>query len=64
MVRDPDKYFEGFKKAGAQKVVFHYEAVASNIQETVRRARAHGLRVGMAVNPETPVSAIQPLLGI
>lgn len=64
MVRDPDKYFDSFKKAGAQKVVFHYEATTSNIQETVRRARAHGLRVGMAVNPETSVSAIQPLLGM
>lgn len=64
MVRDPAKYFDSFKKAGAQKVVFHYEAAASNIEETVRRARAHGLRVGLAVNPETPISTIQPLLGM
>ncbi len=61
MVQDPADYFRGFKEAGAQRVVFHYEA-AGHREQTIAQARAMGLQVGLAVNPETPVSALQPLL--
>ena len=61
MVRQPDTYFEGFKRAGAEKVVFHYEA-ASTPDTVIARARGVSLKVGLAVNPETAVGAIAPLL--
>ena len=60
MVQHPADYLHGFRQAGAQKVTFHYEATSSP-QETISLARDLGLRVGLAVNPETPVSAILPL---
>lgn len=61
MVLHPEKQFEGFKKAGAQKVVFHYEA-ANSPREVISSARSLGLEVGIAINPETPISVIIPLV--
>ncbi|MBL7120251.1 MAG: ribulose-phosphate 3-epimerase [Dehalococcoidia bacterium] len=62
MVLHPEEYLESFRQAGAQKVVFHFEATSSP-REVVSQARGLGLQVGLAVNPETPVSAILPLAG-
>ena len=61
MVLHPEDYLEGLRRAGAQKVVFHYEATPSP-QEVISLARELGLGVGLAVNPETPVSTILPLV--
>ncbi len=60
MVQRPEDYLKGFQQAGAQKVVFHYEATSSP-REVISLARDIGLGVGLAANPETPVSAILPL---
>jgi len=60
MVKNPENYLKGFKKAGAKKVVFHYEATNSP-QEVISQAGRLSLRVGLAINPDTPVSAILPL---
>ena len=62
MVNAPENYFEDFRRAGAKKVVFHYEA-ANMPQEVISQARKSGLGVGLAINPETPVSDILSLLG-
>jgi ribulose-phosphate 3-epimerase len=60
MVERPEDYLKGFQRAGAQKVVFHYEATHSP-EEVISLARSLGLRVGLAINPDTPISAILPL---
>jgi len=60
MVENPEDYLEGFRRVGAQKVVFHYEATSSS-EEVISQARNLSLGVGLAVNPETPVSIIRPL---
>ena len=61
MVLHPEKQLEGFQQAGARKVVFHYEATPSP-REVIALARNLGLGVGLAVNPETSVSTILPLV--
>ncbi len=61
MVLHPEAYLEDFQRAGTQKIVFHYEATDSP-REVISLVRNIGLRVGLAVNPETPVSAILPLV--
>jgi len=63
MVQEPEKYLESFWEAGARKVVFHYEATSS-AEGVISQARNLGLGVGLAVNPETPVSAISSLVSI
>ncbi len=61
MVLHPEDYLQGFHQAGAQKVLFHHEA-ASSPRKVISLARDLGLKVGLAINPETTVSAILPLV--
>ena len=60
MVQHPEDYLESFWKAGAQRVVFHYEATTSP-QKAISLARYLGVGVGLAINPATPISAVLPL---
>ncbi len=61
MVQHPEEYLAGFRRAGAQRAIFHYEA-GQTPQKVIAAARALGLEAGLAVNPETPVSAILSLV--
>ena len=61
MVLRPENHLQGFHQAGAQKIIFHYEATPSP-REVIARTRELGLGVGLAINPETTVSTILPLV--
>jgi ribulose-phosphate 3-epimerase len=61
MVLHPEAYLKDFQRAGAQKIVFHYEATSSP-QEVIALVRNLGMRAGLAINPETPISATIPLV--
>lgn len=61
MIEHPEKQLESFKKAGACKAIFHFEA-ASTPEIVIAAARNLDLAVGIAVNPETPVSSILPII--
>jgi len=61
MVLHPEDYLQGFHQAGAQKVLFHHEA-ASSPRKVISLARDLDLKVGLAINPETTVSAILSLV--
>ncbi len=61
MVMEPETQVEGFKKAGARKVVFHFEATKTP-RKVIAISRDLKLEVGIAINPETPVSAVLPLV--
>ena len=56
MVLNPEDYLSGFRQAGAQKIIFHYEATALP-GKVISKTRELGLNVGLAINPDTPVSA-------
>ena len=60
MILHPESWLESLRQAGAQKVVFHYEAAPSP-GEVISQARRLDLKVGLAVNPETSVSTFLPL---
>jgi len=61
MVQHPQDCLEDIKKAGARKIVFHYEATPEP-ENVIRKIRKLGMKVGLAVNPETPLTAIAPLV--
>jgi len=61
MVNEPEKYLANFKNVGAKKVVFHYEATQQP-REVILQARKLELKVGIAINPDTPVSDILSLV--
>lgn len=60
MIEDPLRYVEAFQKAGGDTLVFHVEARADP-EEVVRRVHALGVKVGAAIRPDTPFSAVAPL---
>jgi len=62
MVLEPENYLEAFRNAGAKRVIFHYEATATP-QKVISLAQELRLKIGIAVNPETPVSVVLPLIG-
>lgn len=62
MVTEPEAHLEAFLKAGAGRVVFHYEATSSP-SRTIALARHLGLGVGLALNPQTPVAEAKPYFG-
>jgi ribulose-phosphate 3-epimerase len=61
MVQNPEKYLEDFQQAGASRIIFHYEATHSP-EEVISRGRALGIEIGIAINPETPVSSFLHLV--
>ena len=61
MVLRPEDYLPDLQQAGAQKVIFHYEATSSP-QKVISQARDLGMAAGLAVNPETSVTDILPLV--
>jgi ribulose-phosphate 3-epimerase len=61
MISDPARYLEAFKEAGADGCTIHVEV--GNSASVISDARALGLRVGLAANPDTPFGAVEPFLG-
>jgi ribulose-phosphate 3-epimerase len=61
MVLRPEDCAADFKRAGAGKIVFHFEA-APEPEKVIRQLRRLGVKVGLAVNPETPVCAFASLV--
>ena len=61
MVLRPEDCLEDFKRAGAKKIVFHYEATPSP-EKVIKAIRKLGMQAGLALNPETPISAIKSLV--
>ncbi len=57
MTFEPHKYFEDAKEAGFSWVIMHFEAYKqeSELTEAIRLARALGMKVGISINPETPL---------
>jgi ribulose-phosphate 3-epimerase len=61
MVLHPENCLEDFYRTGAGKIVFHYEATPAP-EKIIRQIRGLGIKVGLAVNPETPIDAFSPLV--
>jgi ribulose-phosphate 3-epimerase len=61
MIEEPDRYLEDFAEAGADTIIVHQEG-AVNLHRTVQRIRALAKRVGVAINPATPASALEEIL--
>ncbi len=60
MISEPARYLEAFKRAGADSCTIHVEV--GNTSSVIADARALGLRVGLASNPDTPFDAVAPFL--
>ena len=61
MIEHPARFVEPFLKAGSDRLIVHHE-VLPDPRPLLRDIHARGKSVGMAVNPETPVEALEPYL--
>ncbi len=61
MVEKPKKYIDDYALLNTNSITFHYEAV-NDINEMIDYVKNYGLKVGLAINPETDASALFPFL--
>lgn len=61
MIEDPDFYIEPLMDAGADQVTVHQEA-CPHLHRSIQNIKQHGLHAGVALNPATPLSAVEPIL--
>ncbi len=61
MVNEPEKYVEDFQKAGADYFTFHWEAT-DNPQGLIEKIHSHGMKAGISVKPNTPITVLEPYL--
>ena len=61
MVQEPIRYVEAFKEAGAHIVTVHLEA-CEDVGATLGKIHDCGMKAGLSICPETPVSAVEPFL--
>jgi ribulose-phosphate 3-epimerase len=61
MVVQPEKLIDAFAKAGADSLIVHVEA-CPRLQRTIQQVKAAGTKVGVTLNPATPLSAVEEAL--
>lgn len=61
MVENPSKYIEGYALLNTSYITFHYEAV-KDIDKMINEIKNYGLKVGIAINPETDEKVLYPYL--
>lgn len=59
MVTDPDDYIEALAKAGATYICPHAETINSDAFRIINKIKSLGCKVGIVLNPATPLSYIQ-----
>ena len=61
MISDPAKYLGEYVKAGCEAITFHLEAVPQPVS-LLNEIRRRNVVAGLAINPGTPFSAVEPFL--
>jgi len=62
MIVEPERYVDAFARAGADLVSVHAE-VSPHLHRTLQAIRAAGARPAVALNPSTPLDAVEWVLG-
>lgn len=62
MVESPERYLEVFRQAGADLLTVHVEAT-KHIHRAIQQIHDLGAKAGVAINPGTPVSMLEPIIG-
>lgn len=61
MIVEPIRYIEHFAKAGSDCITVHYEA-CSDLAATLKAIKSFGVKCGVSVKPDTPISVVDPYL--
>ncbi|MCS7004243.1 MAG: ribulose-phosphate 3-epimerase [Cytophagales bacterium] len=62
MVAQPEQLIPSFAKAGASCISIHYEVV-THLHRTITQIKELGCKAGVAINPHTPVSVLEDIIG-
>ncbi len=61
MVEDPGRYIADMLACGADGITVHAEA-AKHLDRVLQQIREGGAKVGVALNPATPIQVLEPVL--
>ena len=61
MVKEPYRYIKEIRQCGADLITIHAEA-CGHLDSTIKVIRKNGAKVGVAINPSTPISTIDLIL--
>lgn len=61
MIVEPERWIRPFREAGADRLTFHAEA-SHHLHRLVESIAAEGMVPGVAINPATPLDAVEELL--
>jgi ribulose-phosphate 3-epimerase len=62
MIENPGNYVAAFCDAGADYLTVHVEATP-HLHRVLQQIKAKGVKAGVSLNPHTPLSAIEEVLG-
>jgi ribulose-phosphate 3-epimerase len=63
MCSKPDILLEPFAKAGADQMIIHVE-LGAKVPDLIWKIKSLGKKVGLSLNPPTPISKVQPYLSM
>jgi ribulose-phosphate 3-epimerase len=63
MVIEPERHFQAFQKAGADRLIIHQET-CPHLHRSLEEIRSLGMKNGVAVNPGTPIESIVDVLEV
>ena len=61
MIDEPGRYVKEFKDSGADLITVHVEA-CKHLNRTIQQIKELGLKVGVALNPATPIESIKHVI--
>ena len=61
MIAEPVRYIKNFVDAGADIITIHLEATR-DVKKAIELIKSYNVKVGLSLNPETPVNEIYPYL--
>lgn len=62
MIMQPERYIEQTAKLGAMMMNVHFEA-CTHLHRTVQEIHNAGMKAGVTLNPSTPVSMLEDIIG-
>ena len=62
MIVQPERYVQQVAQTGAMLMNVHYEA-STHLHRTIQQIHAAGMKAGVTLNPSTPVSVLEDIIG-
>ena len=62
MIENPDQYIDDFVTPQTEYITVHQEACV-HLHRTIQNIRSKGIKAGVSINPATPVSSLECILG-